>query len=118
MLVIQLTWGLFLVMMQAKYHQYTQEGLALIWKEYERDAMRTIGENVIVDTGSVGLAFVEVSLSHFGRYELKDESDRYFPEVLALMSDDEFAEAKEKIQTFLTKRFVGFTDLDTVVFRR
>ena len=118
MLVIQLTWGLFLVMMEAKYPQYTQEGLSLIWQEYERDEEEMPDEDICISPVSVALTFNELSMRDFVEYELNEIRHRYFPADLKAMSNDEFIKVKEEIQSFLAVRFIGFTDLGRVVYRR
>lgn len=118
MLVIQLTWGLFLVMMEAKYPQYTQEGLSLIWQEYERDEEEMPDDDFCISPVGVALTFNELSICDFVVYELNESRHRYFPADLKAMSDDEFIKVKEEIQSFLAARFIGFTDLGRVVYRQ
>ena len=118
MLVIQLTWGLFLVMMEAKYPQYTQEGLSLIWQEYERDEEEMPDDDFRISPVNVALTFNELSICDFVVYELNESSHQYFPASLKAMSDDEFIKVKGQIQAFLAVRFIGFTDLGKVVYRR
>lgn len=119
MLVMQLTWGLFLVMMQAKYPQYTQEGLSLIWEEYERDATEMPDDDIRVSVADVALTFNEESVFDFVEYKLNEtQQHRYSPADLRNMDDSEFSKVKDEIKSFLGGKFVGFTDLDRVVFKR
>ncbi len=118
MLVMQLTRSLFIFLMQTRDVKYTEEGLSLIWKEYKRDEEEMPEEDIRVNLDSVSRYFHETSLLHFVEFELNAEYHRYFPLGVKNMNNSELSELKKEIQAFLGRRFLGFTDLNRVVFKR
>ena len=88
----------------------------MIWQEYERDEEEMPDEDICISPISVALTFNELSICDFVVHELNESSRQ--PADLKAMSDDEFIKVREQIQSFLTVRFIGFTDLGRVVYRQ
>ena len=111
MLVIQLTWGLFLSTMMQAYPKHTKEGLLLIWQEYERNEEEMPDEDFRIDPVGVSQAFRELPFHDFAQ--------EYSMCFSFGMSEAEFDKFKQEVETLLDSRFIGFTYFkNTVVFRR
>lgn len=112
MLVIQLTWERFLATMQKQYPAYTQAGLARIYAEYEADEEQMPDEDIRVDPVSVTQTFRELKIRDFTKEEL-------YPQYVNQEIEETSIELREEIKAHLgVSRFMGFTHLNTVVFRR
>ncbi|MEG3877892.1 hypothetical protein QT972_10970 [Microcoleus sp. herbarium7] len=110
MLVMQLTWELFLSAMQKYCPAFTQAGLALIWEKYEDVARTMPDQDIRIDSDCVSETFCELLLGDFAK-----EYSMYFSYG---MQEDEFTQFKQNVKNCLNDRFVGFTHKSTVVFRR
>ncbi len=107
MLVTQLTWEMFLTQVKEAYpNAYTQAGLKLIWDRYNKFAESgAVLYHILLEPATVDETYQELSLITFAQ--------------INSLEWVQCGTSKTEIQNFLGEnRFVGFTEDNTVVFKR